>query len=142
MSNPEPGNPAHKLAVGIGCLLALLLVTCECAHAEEKPWVFEFELAFSGGTHLDRLLSPSGCSKVVPTKYVDWYAVEPRAGYEIACGNDQPMYLHFLGRECWKPLPNFRMECGWRHFSSPSDGNEITFDAFSVKGAFRFGGKR
>ena len=142
MSNPEPGNPAHKLAVGVGCLLALLLVTCDRARAEEKPWVFEFEFA-AGLPSMDKLLDPDFCSKVIPAvhakKYLD---LGKPAGLEISCGNTQPMYLHFLGRECWKPLPNFRMKCGWRHFSSPNDGNEIMFDALSVKGEFRFGGKR
>jgi len=143
VSNPEPGNPAHKLAVGIGCLLALLLVTCDRAHASElKPWVFEFEFA-AGLPSMDKLLKPDFCSKVIPAEHAKKYLdLGKPAGLEISCGNNQPMYLHFLGRRCWKPLPNFQMDCGWRHFSSPSDGNEITFDAFSVKGAFRFGGKR
>jgi hypothetical protein len=118
-------------------LLAALLCTLG-VRAEEKPWVFEFELATSSPSRLDRLLNPS-CSKVVPVELVEWYSVDPRPGWERSCGNDQPMYLHFLGRRCWKPLPNFIVECGWRHFSSPGDSNEVAFDALSVRGKFRFG---
>jgi hypothetical protein len=119
-------------------LLILLLLLPLSAAAD--PWVFDFEFAFGIPDRYDRLLNPA-CTKVVPVQYVDFYVRDPKAGWEIACGNNQPMFLSFLGRRCWKPLPNFEMECGWRHFSSPNDRNEISFDAFSVRGRFEWGKK-
>ena len=138
MSNPEPGNPVHKLAVGVGALLALLLITCDRAEASDKPWVYEISFDFGIPSYLDRLLEPS-CGQVVKTSEVYGYHLDPRPERTISCGNNQPMFQHFLGRRCWKPLPNFQMDCGWRHFSAPNDSHEITFDAFAVKGAFRWG---
>ena len=116
--------------------LALLLPLSAAA----DPWVFDFEFAWGIPDRYDRLLNPA-CTKVVPVQYVDYYAVDRQRGWEIACGNDQPMYMHFLGRSCWKPSRNFRLECGWRHFSSPGDNEEISFDAFSVRGRFEWGKK-
>jgi hypothetical protein len=116
--------------------LALLLLLPMTAAAE--PWVFDFEFAWGIPDRYDRLLNPA-CTKVVPVEYAQWYVSDPRGGFTIACGNNQPMYMHFLGRQCWRPLPNFRMECGWRHFSSPGDNHEISFDALSVRGRFQWG---
>ena len=117
--------------------LALLLLPLSAA---ADPWVYEFEFAWGVPGHYDRLLNPA-CTAVVPVQYVDYYVVDRQKGWEISCGNNRPMYLHFLGRRCWKPLPNFQMECGWRHFSSPNDNREVFFDAFSVRGRFHWGKK-
>jgi hypothetical protein len=117
------------------CLLLLLPMT-----AAADPWVFDFELAYGIPNKTDRLLNPA-CTRVVPVQYVEWHAKDPRAGFTIACGNDQPMYLHFLGRRCWKPLPKLTLYCGWTHFSSPGDNHEISFDALSVRGRFQWGKK-
>lgn len=106
--------------------------------AAADPWVFEFEFSYGLPDRLDRLLSPT-CSKVVPVEYARWYASDPRPGFEIACGNNQPMFHSFLGRRCWKPLPKLVFHCGYSHFSSPSDNHEITFDALSIRGRFDFG---
>ena len=116
------------------CLLLLPMT------AAADPWVFEWELAWGIPDRYDRLLNPA-CTKVVPVEYASFYAKNPQPGWEISCGNSQPMYTHFLGRTCWKPLPNFQMECGWRHFSSPGDAHEISFDAISIKGRFQWGKK-
>lgn len=122
-------------------LAAILLLATATAHAD--PWVYEFEFDFSTPRFVDRLLA-EGCGKVVNVNLVSAYAVDPRPGWEVSCGNNRPFYNHFLGRDCFKPLPRLVIECGWRHFSSPADGNEITYDAFAVRGRFEFklGGRR
>lgn len=106
--------------------------------AAADPWVFEFEFAYGIHDKTDRLLQED-CGRVVPVESAQWYAIDPRPGFTISCGNEQPMFLSFLGRRCWKPLPSFQMECGWRHFSSPRDNHEISFDAISVRGRFEWG---
>jgi hypothetical protein len=121
--------------VRIAVLILLLPMT-----AAAEPWVFDFELAYGIPTKTDRLLSED-CTRVVPVQFVQWYARDPRPGWEVACGNKQPMFLSFLGRRCWKPLENLIFYCGWTHFSSPGDNHEITFDALSVRGRFEWGKK-
>lgn len=117
-------------------LLILLALLPLQAFAGER-WIYEFEFSYAVAQS-SRLLNPS-CTKVVPVELVDWYSQDPRLGWEISCGNRQPMYLHFLGRRCWKPLPNLVFQCGWTHMSSPFDQQEVTFDAISVRGRFTFG---
>jgi hypothetical protein len=118
-----------------------LLLLCWAGQAfADKPWVFEAELLAMLPAYEDRLLTPS-CTKVVPVEYVDWYARDPRPGWEISCGNKQPMYMHWLGRRVGRPLPNLVLEVGWRHFSSPADAHELSFDAVGIRGRFEFGGK-
>ncbi len=113
--------------------LALAGMVFSCPAIADEPWVFEFEFAHLVGPS-SRVLQPS-CTKVVPVEAVQWYASDPRPGWAWSCGNEQPMYLHFLGRRCakWKVI---ELTCGWRHFSSPFDNHEITFDAISVRGRF------
>lgn len=103
----------------------------------DGPWSFEFEFGRLLPSS-DRLLSEA-CTKVVPVDYVAWYAIDPRPGFEISCGNNQPVYLHWLGRRIGRPLPNLEIEIGWRHFSSVADSQEISFDALSVRGRFSWG---
>lgn len=128
-----------KAAVESGLLLLvasiLLTIYSHQARADE-PWVYEFEFGYHFRN--DRLLEPS-CGKVVPIEYVQYYASEPRPGWEVACGNSQPTYTHFLGRRCGRPLPRLTMECGWRHFSSPFDAHEISYDALAIRGRFKWG---
>jgi hypothetical protein len=116
--------------------LAEAIIALLFALPSRAQWVYEFEFAYA--IRPDRLLAAS-CTKVVPLVYVANYAAEQRPGWEVSCGNDQPMYTHFLGRRCWKPSPRFQLECGWRHFSSPGDREEISFDALSVRGRFEWG---
>lgn len=117
--------------------LLILLSALFSSSALGAEWVYEFEF---GGMlpSSDRLLLP-GCTKVVPRELVQWYAIDPRPGWEISCGNRQPYYLHFLGRNCGRPLPRLRFECGWRHFSSPADKEEVSFDALAIRGRFSWG---
>lgn len=110
----------------------------EAAEPAAAPWVYEFELGALLPT-ADRLLNEKHCTSVVPVEYVKWYATDPRPGWTVACGNKQPVYNHFLGRRCAKPLPKLIIECGWRHFSSPNDRHEISYDAIAVRGRFAFG---
>ena len=119
-------------------LLAALALLCAAPSFADDTWVFDFELAYGIPSRTDRLLKPD-CGTVVPVQFVDWYVVDARPGWEISCGNRQPMYVHFLGRRCWKPLEKLSFYCGWTHFSSPADNHEITFDAFSIRGRFGFG---
>ena len=114
----------------------LLLLISFPAFAEGR-WVYEFEFGALLPSS-DRLLSER-CTKVVPVQLVEWYAADPRPGWTISCGNRQPIYLHFLGRQIGRPLPRLRLELGWRHFSSPNDSREISFDALAVRGRFTFG---
>jgi hypothetical protein len=116
--------------------LALLLLLPMTAAAD--PWVFDFELAYGLPDRTDRLLTED-CTKVVPVQFVQWYAIDPKPGWEVACGNNQPMYYHFLGRRIAKPLPNLSLYLGWSHFSSPGDNHEITFDALAIRGRFGWG---
>lgn len=118
--------------------LAVLSLLWSFSAAAEGPWVFEFELSSMLPGYEDRLLHPA-CTKVVPVQYVEWYARDPRPGWEISCGNDQPMYMHWLGRRIGRPLPNLVLEAGWRHFSSPGDAHELSFDAIGVRGRFNWG---
>jgi hypothetical protein len=105
--------------------------------AGEPPWVFEFEFTYGLDGYLDRLLLED-CGVVVPPQYVQYYASDPRPGWTIACGNEQPMFTSFLGRRCAQ-IRRVEITCGWRHFSSPGDSHELTFDAFSIRGRITFG---
>jgi hypothetical protein len=122
-------------------LLPLLLLCCAWQAVADDKWVYEFELAWGIPSKTDRLLA-ADCGAVVPVQFVEWYAVDPKPGWQISCGNNQPMFLHFLGRRCWNPLPKLELYCGWTHFSSPADNHEISFDALSVRGRFEFGKAR
>lgn len=106
--------------------------------SSDGPWVYEFEFGALIAGDL-RLLRQSQCTKVVPIEVIDWYVIEPRAGWEISCGNREPTYNHFLGRRCWKPLPRLVFECGWRHFSSPADNHELSYDSLAIRGRFSWG---
>jgi hypothetical protein len=117
--------------------LAILLLgagVARCARAGDAPWFYEFEFGYLMPSS-DRLLT-AACTKVVPAQFVAWYAVDPRPGWEMSCGNRQPVFNHFVGRECFKPLPKLVFHCGWRHFSSPNDREEISYDALSIRGRF------
>jgi hypothetical protein len=116
-------------------LVALLLTTS--ARADE-PWAFEFELTHILPGTSNRLFYPQ-CTKVVPVQFIEWYMKDPRKGWEISCGNDQPMFTSWLGRRIGRPLPNLTIEFGWRHLSSPGDQNELEFDSVGVRGRFRWG---
>lgn len=118
-------------------LLAFLALLPFWVHAEGR-YFFEFELGIPIVYSSSRLMLPQ-CTKVVPTELVKWYAVDPRPGWEISCGNDVPIYHHFIGRRIGRPLPNLVVEMGWRHMSSPGDHNEIEYDAFAVRGRFSWG---
>jgi hypothetical protein len=124
-------------------MLARLLVAAMCALPlqafADEPWVYEFE--FCGFIAADRLFWESSCTKVIPIQFAEWYAQTKNPGWTISCGNRQPTYTHFLGRRCWKPLPKLVLECGWRHFSSPMDSQELTFDSLAVRGRFSWGKK-
>jgi hypothetical protein len=117
-------------------LLALLLLP-SIASAEDR-WLFEFEFGVPIVYSSSRLLLPQ-CTKVVPVQYVKLYAADPRPGWEISCGNEVPIYNHFLGRRIGRPLPNLVVEMGWRHLSSPGDHNEFEYDSLSVRGRFQWG---
>ena len=108
--------------------------------AAADPWVFEWELAWGIPDRYDRLLNPA-CTNVVPVEYAEFYVNDPRPGFTIACGNEQPMFYAFVGRRCAKPLPKLIFYCGFSHFSSPNDNSEISFDALSVRGRFEWGKK-
>lgn len=101
-------------------------------------WSYEFEFGVPFPDSTSRLLAPQ-CTKVVPVQLVPYYAMEPRSGWEISCGNDVPFYTHWLGRRIGRPLPNLEFEVGWRHFSSPGDHNEIEFDSIGIRGRFQWG---
>ena len=120
-----------RLLAAALCLLPLQ------AFADDK-WLFEFEFGIPVEYSTSRLIL-SDCHKVVPAELVDWYAIDPRPGWEISCGNDRPIYHHFVGRRIGRPLPNFVFELGWRHMSSPGDHNEIEYDAIAVRGRFTWG---
>lgn len=116
-------------------LALLLLLLPSLASAE---WLYEFEFGVPIERSTSRLMHEK-CRKVVPTEYVQWYAVDPRPGWEISCGNRTPVYQHFIGRRIGRPLPRLTMELGWRHMSSPWDHNEIEYDAVAVRGRFTWG---
>jgi hypothetical protein len=118
-------------------ILAAALLLGSPALAADK-WVYEFELGFPLVRSTDSLLLTS-CTKVVAVENVQAYALDPRPGWEHSCGNNSPVYNHFLGRRCGKLLPRLVMECGWRHFSSPDDRHEIEYDAIVVRGRFTWG---
>ncbi len=118
-------------------ILAAALAAAQPAIAD-GPWVFEFEFGVPLEYSTSRLLL-SDCTKVVPVELVEWYVEDPRAGWEISCGNDRPIYNHFLGRRIGRPLPNLDIELGWRHLSSPGDHHGIEYDAIAVRGRFRWG---
>lgn len=122
-----------SLAVQLA-IVALLMPGMACAQ-----WVYEFELGYML-PNSDRLLIE--CERVVQTRFVDYYIADGRPlAWTNACGNRQPVYTHFIGRRCWKPLPRLVFECGWRHFSSPFDHQEITFDAAAIRGRFGWGAR-
>lgn len=125
--------------------MAAILATCgvlACGPAQaSKTWVYEFEFGHQLQSSSSRLYSPT-CSKVVPVELVNWYMFDRRPGWEISCGNRQPVYNHFFGRSIGQPLPNLRIELGWRHMSSPADHNELEYDAIAVRGRFEFGRSR
>lgn len=133
MKRPARCGPWETKLKTIVALLATLL--CGPALADE-PWVFEFE--FDYGIKLDRLLDPDLCTKAVMTQFVPVYVESGDTRWTTSCGNRQPMYQHFLGRRIGRPLPKLEIELGWRHFSSPMDAHEISFDALAVRGRFRF----
>lgn len=118
--------------------LLFVLLACAAPAMAEGPWVYEFEFGYQIPSSSNRLFHPS-CDKVVPVQFAEWYVADPRRGWQISCGNNQPIYNHFLGRRCAKPLPNLVFECGWRHLSSPNDGNELEYDAIAVRGRFSWG---
>ncbi len=119
-------------------LAALAAVVMSCPAFADGPWLFEFEFGVPVESSSSRLVR-SSCSKVVPVDLVQWYAIDPRPGWEVSCGNDRPVYHHFLGRRIGRPLPQLVLEFGWRHFSSPGDHNEIEYDAVAVRGRFTWG---
>lgn len=102
----------------------------------ERPWVFEAEIAYIP-QELAARVAQRTCLKVIPPQYVRWYAVDPRPEWEWSCGGN-PVYTHFLGRLCWRPLKHLGVECGWRHRSSPFTSVEISWDAFAVRMRFEF----
>ena len=116
-------------------IVALLAVT-PAAYAADGPFVYEFEFGYKFASQ--RLMFAS-CDKVVPLVYVQNYAVDPRPGWTVSCGGSNPVYTHFLGRRCAKPLPRLVLECGWRHMSHAGDSTEITYDAIAVRGRFTLG---
>lgn len=121
-------------------ILAALAMVFACpAFADDGPWFYEFEFSHTLPGYTDRLIEPD-CGFVVPTQYVQWYAADPRPGWAVACGNEQPMFFGALGRKCGKLGP-VKFECLWRHMSSPNDSHEITFDGFGVRGRISWGGK-
>ena len=124
MKRPARCGPWETELKTIVALLATLL--CAPVLADD-PWVFEFEFDYGIPGKLDRLLDPDICTTVM----------HPERG-PVSCGNKQPMYQHFLGRRIGRPLPKLEIELGWRHFSSPMDAREISFDALAVRGRFRF----
>lgn len=117
---------------------AVLLLLLPLQAAAEGKWLYEFELGIPVEYSTSRLVLDD-CTKVVPVEMARWYAVEPRSGWEISCGNDSPVFHHFLGRRIGRPLPKLVLELGWRHFSSPGDRNEIEYDAIAVRGRFVWG---
>lgn len=122
-------------------LLARALAVAMCwlplqAFADEK-WAFEFEFTEALPWTTSRLFLPA-CTKVVPIQLVQSYAVNPRPGWEISCGNNQPMFTSWLGRQIGQPLPHLKLEFGWRHLSSPMDSQELEFDSIGVRGRFSF----
>jgi hypothetical protein len=119
--------------------LLLLLLSSTALASTDAPWLFEFELGYK--ISASRLMLAS-CDRTVPTYYAHLYAVEPRDGWTVNCGGDNPIYNHFLGRRCAQPLPRLVLECGWRHMSHAFDSTEMTYDAFSVRGRFQFNLRR
>lgn len=119
-------------------LLAAAVMLSPLPVFAQRAWVYEFEFGVPVMSSTSRLLNPS-CTKVVPVQLAQWYAADPRGGWEISCGNDVPTYHHFFGRRIGRPLPNLVMELGWRHFSSPGDHNEVEYDSVAVRGRFTWG---
>src|SRR3990167_2133540 len=115
----------------------LILTAFSTTARADRPWFFEAEFAYML-PNSDRLLLPT-CTKVIPQTYVAFYSTEQRPGWEVSCGNRQPLYTHFIGRRCGQPLPRLVIECGWRHLSSPFDSEEVSFDALAVRGRFTWG---
>ena len=122
-------------------LLALLTVLWSvpsfARDGDGGPWFYEFEFSYNLPGQMDRLLAPE-CTKVVPVEVVDWYYHDRRPGWEISCGNRQPMYFGTIGRRCWQ-WGRVLFECLARHVSSPKDANEITFDGVGIRGRIEFG---
>lgn len=121
-------RPALWFFVFLACMMALS--RCDA----DELWAYEFEFGYMLPAS-DRLFA-ADCRKVVPVQFVAWYAVDPRPGWEVSCGNQQPVFTHFLGRRCFKPLPKLVFDCGWRHFSSPNDREELSFDTLGIRGRF------
>ena len=118
--------------------LAIVASLLALPAAAADRWFYEFEFGAPLQYSTSRLLRPD-CYKVVPVQFVEWYAADPRKGWEISCGNRVPLYNHFLGRRIGQPLPKLTFELGWRHMSSPMDHNEVEYDAIAVRGRFPWG---
>jgi hypothetical protein len=114
----------------------------------DGPWMFEWEFGYKVAA--SRIMS-ADCHKVAPLGHADFYsqlvriggqdgpAYQPTAGFLWSCGGSNPVYNHFLGRRCAKPLPNLVFECGWRHMSHAWDHTETHYDALAVRGRFSWG---
>lgn len=124
--------------------LAAVLCLLPLTAFADGPWSFEFE--FGVNLAASRVMSHD-CEKVVPLKHAGFYVDRvrnphpdyPTDGLLWSCGGDAPLYNHWLGRKIGQPLPNLRLEVGWRHFSHYGDSTETSYDAIGVRGRFSWG---